>query len=196
MQKKYKIYAILAGVAILLAIGFFIGRGSVEVKEHVEYVQLPAVHDTIDVSEKDTVLVSVPSDPVLPMKPDTIFLPGGQTVVFQKVDTAKIIAEFVKEKSYYKRLFDDEKRGTLDVGATVQYNRLTGLTYDFIPVEKVVTEVKKVYLEPYVMAGYSTTGEARLGGGVYWHNLGIGVSYVKNPVTGLKGYGVDVGVKF
>ena len=173
---------------LLIALGFMAGRWTMKPIEKIEYVKGETIHDTIP--KPVPYLVEVPADPVLPMKPDTIKIPGEPEYITQVVDTAQIIAEFIKRNSYRETLFDSDTLGTMVVDAQVQYNQLQKLGYTFTPVQKqIITEKKKVFT-PFLSVSANTLGYVGVGVGVYYNNLGFGVKYL----TDFQEKGVELGL--
>jgi hypothetical protein len=103
------------------------------------------------------------------------------------VDTAAIIRDYELKRSYQTQLFDNQY-GRLGVSLSMQYNRLGELSYEFIPVTRVLYR-ERVW-RPFVFASYGSLGFIGLGGGLYYNSWGIGVQYV----TDLKGNGFGVSV--
>lgn len=185
LKKYWWVIPILA-----LVIGFFIGRWQTEPKITVKYVKGETVTNTVYVDKPYEVIV--PAKPVLPMKPDTIRIPGKPEFVFLKVDTAAIIADYIKLNKYSRILFDNSTVGKLIVGAEVQYNKLNKLDYSFTPMEKQTTIIKQRLFTPFIAVSYNTFGYGGIGGGVYYYNVGIGLKYLSN----LKGTGYEFGLNY
>jgi hypothetical protein len=57
---------------------------------------------------------------------------GQRKYIVQKVDTAAIIREYEVKRFYSETLFNNQY-GKPDVSFTLQYNKISGLRYDFIP---------------------------------------------------------------
>lgn len=176
MKKNIAIGVLIA--LLLIGVGFLLGRWTQEQpKPKIEYIKGETIRDSIPYPIP--VAVEVPAKPILPMKPDTLRLPGEKIYVAQVVDTAQIIAEFIQKRTYKETLLNQDTIGTLIVDAVVQYNTLQHLGYEFTPVHKQITLPKKPPLfTPYVHVSVSTLGYYGLGGGVYIKNTGLGVRYV------------------
>ena len=112
-NRKWAIIGIL-----LLILGFMAGRWTTKPIEKIEYIKGETIHVTIP--KPVPYLVEVPADPVLPMKPDAIKIPGKTENITQVIDTAQIIAEFIQKNSYRETLFDNDTLGTMVVDAQVQ----------------------------------------------------------------------------
>lgn len=171
-------YFIFAGILIILS--FFVGRCTTEVTPKITYVKGDTVHDSIPYEKLVPYIVEIPAKPQLPMKPDTIRIPGKPDIQYMKVDTAAIIADYVKKNSYTNTLFDNKTEGKLIVATTVQYNKLIDLGYTFTPMYKEITTQKKRVITPFLSTSYNTLGYFGGGGGLYYHNIGIGVKYITN----------------
>ena len=81
-----------------------------------------------------TVEVYLPShdEADLPVINDTI-ITGDVIVVSTKVDTAAIIKDWISRRVYKPMLWNDDKKGKLELSLAVQYNTLTGLDYTYTP---------------------------------------------------------------
>ncbi|MDR1224780.1 MAG: hypothetical protein LBL07_18175, partial [Tannerella sp.] len=82
----------------------------------------------------------------------------------------------------------DNQYGKLELSLSSQYNRIGEVSYEFIPVTKVLYR-ERVW-RPFVFASYGSVGAIGAGAGVYYGNWGIGVQYL----TDLKGNGFGVSV--
>ena len=184
--------AILFSILFLLA-GFLAGRWTLSY-ESIKYVKGETVRDTIYAERLVPYRVEIPSKPTLPVMPDTIRIPGQPVVIMMKVDTSQIIAEYIHSNSYKKTLFDD-KNGKLTVDATVQYNKLKQLGYEFTPIQKVIAIQTTPALTPFVTTSYSTLGYfVGAGAGVFYHDIGISAKYLTNFKN--KAYEVGINYKF
>ena len=177
---------------VMLAVGFFAGRWNTDTIESVKYVKGDTIHDSIEVPEPYE--VKVIDNPVLPTKPDTVTLEGGKEYITLKVDTAKIIAEYVAEVSYNIPIFNNDTLGVLTADLKVQYNKLKNFSYDLTPVKKVVTVERKRVLTPFVEASYNSLNCVGIGGGIYINDVGVSAKYVTDFVK--KGFEVGLHYKF
>ncbi|MBO9592729.1 MAG: hypothetical protein J7599_07445 [Niabella sp.] len=195
-----------AAIILAGAICFFIGRANTVTITKTEYVTGKTITDSIPGS--DPVKSTIPVNPKLPTKPDTVWMkgkpypvPGRDSIVYQpydvvqKVDTGKIIQEYITQNEYSNTLFDDNN-GKLTVASKVQYNKLQRLDYAFTPVQKVVTKERKRTFTPFLTGSYNTFNQAAAGGGIYIKNIGIGAKYVKDLTTGKTGYEGGIYIKF
>ena len=175
--------------AIALTIGFFIGRSNTT--ESIKYIKGETVTNTVYQDKIIKVLSEVPANPVLPTKHDTIYKDGKPVFEYIKVDTAMIIANYI-EKHTYKTVAFDDNNGKLTLMPVVQYNELQSYGYEFTPITKVVTKLRTI--TPFVTASYNSFGYVGIGGGVYYHNIGLSASYLSNFST--TGFEVDIHYKF
>lgn len=198
MKKQNYFYI---GIAILfLVIGFFVGRSNSKVITKIEYAKGETIRDTIYAEKLVPHEVKIPANPILPMKPDTIRIPGKPDIRYMKVDTAQIIADYIKENSYTNTLFDDETRGKLIVATKVQYNKLKRFGFEFTPIEKVVTKERIRTITPFIQGSWNTIGYAGAGGGLFYHNIGVGYKYLintkPNPLLDKSGHEFGLSYKF
>ena len=191
LLKNWKLW--LLGL-LVLSVGFIAGRCTDKTIVKTEYVKGETVRDTIFAEKLVPYEVTTPANPVLPMVPDTIRIPGKPEIIRMKVDTVQIIADYIKENSYSNILFDDQKKGKLTVASVVQYNKLKKLGYEFTPMYKETTVEKRRVFTPFVNASYNTFGYFGGGGGLYYHDVGVNVKYLTDFKT--KGYEFGLNVKF
>lgn len=187
-NKKYIELVLAFVIAILSFIG---GRATVEPIGKPIYVKGETIRDTVPlpVVSKEYYTKEI----VVPMKKDTDWLDGKPVFVYMKVDTAAIIADYTIKREYVKTLFDNQKNGKLSVGVKLQYNKLQdNITYDYVPmIEKI--KVEKLFV-PHVDVSWNSFGYVGAGGGVYYHNIGIGGKYITNFKE--KGFEVNTSIKF
>lgn len=183
---------ILAGLLLLTA-GFFAGRWTAAPEIKTRYVKGQETHDTLYSEVLVPYNSKIPDNPVLPTKPDTIKLPGLPEYITLKVDTAKIIANYVKENSYKNILFDNTD-GKLIIESVVQYNAMKKMAYTFTPIQKEVTKIYKPVITPYLGVSYNSFGYYGAGGGIYYHDVGVGAKYMTNFNN--KGYEISLNYKF
>jgi len=186
MDKNNRKWAFIG--ILLIALGFMAGRCTTKPIGKIEYIKGETIHDTIP--KPVPYLVEVPADPILPMKPDTIKIPGKTEYITQVVDTAQIIAEFIQKNSYRETLFDNDTLGTMVVDAQVQYNQLQKLGYSFTPIQKQITTEKRKVFTPFLSVSTNTFGYVGIGGGLYYNNLGFEAKYL----TDFQEKGVELGL--
>ena len=151
--------------------GFFAGRRFSEKTETIKYVREPAVTGTV--TPLNPVKVEVPDIAWLPTRTDTVYV---DQVMYarQVVDTAAIIADYELKRSYAMPLFDNNY-GKLSLSLSTQYNRLGEVSYEFIPITKIVYRERT--WRPFVDVSYSTFGYVGGGAGIFYKSTGIGIQY-------------------
>lgn len=160
---------------------FFVGRSASRVKEKTVYVKGDTVAGTISHTQLKPVKEENPTQPALPLRlgGDTTYLPSKTIYVAVEVDTAAIIAEYVLKRSYDILAFDDDKMGKLELFPSLQYNRLIEIDYKFTPVKQLQRiSIDKTWT-PFVSASYSTLNHVGVGGGVFYHNIGVEYQFLK-----------------
>lgn len=139
-------------------------------KTKTEYVKGETIKDTVYIpapySEK-----KADKDNLIPVyKKD----PEGKKIT--ELDTAKskdvTIHDWNLERKYSDHVFNNENGKRL-YDITVQNNKLSKFNHTFTPIKKVTTTIKERIFHPYVSASYSTLDIASVGGGFFYHNLGI-----------------------
>ncbi|WP_346236765.1 hypothetical protein ABDK00_013995 [Niabella insulamsoli] len=191
-------------IACLLCwvIGFFMGRANSDVIKKIVYVKGNTVEDSL-IAPKP-IKSEIPADPVYPTKNDTVWMKGqpGETIidsipyqVIQKVDTSKIISEYITLNQYDNTLFDNSN-GKLSVRSNVQYNKLQRIDYSFTPIQKEITIERKRTFTPFITGSYNTFNQAAAGAGIYIKNIGIGAKYIKDLSTDRTGYEGGIYIKF
>jgi len=177
-------------MVLISIIGFFAGRWTLKPDIQIEYIQGETIYDTI--LKPVPYLVEVPAKPILPLKPDTIRIPGGTEYIVMKVDTAKIIANYIQKNIYKETLFDNDTIGKFSFEAVVQYNEMQKFGYDFTPIQKQTTIIKKRVLTPFLSTSYNSFGYFGAGGGIYYHDLGVGLKYM----TDFQKTGYEIGFSY
>ena len=187
--KKYRYALVLAG----LVVGFFAGRATIQDETVVKYENGKTVSDTIYSEKLVSYATNKPAAPVLPMKHDTLWVDSVSHDIFV-VDTAKIIATYIEKRSYKNTLFDNDINGKLTVSSDVQYNALVKLGYEFTPIQKNTTITRTKIIVPWLEIGYNSFGYISAGGGIYYHNLGVGARYETDFTK--KGFSLGMHYKF
>ena len=152
-------------VVALIAVGFFAGRKTIKVpdpKVVIEYVTLPAVHDSIDRPVPYLVQAKIDTEGVIrqciadgiysELWPERIVT---EYVEVTKEDSTKIMEDWASRRLYSEKLMESDTLGTLTVDAAVQYNRLSSMSYTYVPVQKQTTTTVYVIkkFSPFVQAG-------------------------------------------
>jgi hypothetical protein len=190
MNKLYISIVILLVTAITF---FFIGRSTHAKK--IEYVKGDTIHDSIPYEKLVPYKEIVPADPAYIYTTDTLrdTIPGKGSVIIitQKVDTAKILEDWTKERIYNQTLFNNKKEGSCIVDLYVQYNKVQGINYEFTPIQKVITK-ENIFI-PFVSIGYNSFGFGRFGAGTFINKIGIDGGYLTN-FNGINGW--ELGLKY
>lgn len=157
---------LIAVVLILFGGGFYVGRKTIDVpKEKIKTVYIKG--KTI---VKSSVL-TIPPIPILAVFPaDTadiikkcvedgiykeLWPKEKEYILPTKEDTLAIMYDWSAKRYYSEKIFDIDTLGTCTINASVQYNRLSELGYEYTPSTK--TEIQTIYrvkkFSPFVGAG-------------------------------------------
>lgn len=177
---------IIITVAVTAVIAFLIGRASVKQTSDVVYTKGKTLSGNAHISLP--IREIAPIAPLLPHK--YIFINHTQTEI---VDTAKIIQDYIAERTYSLTLFDN-LHGKLDITPIVQYNSLTSVPFTFTPIEKTVFRKQRWTL--FSALSYNTFNMAGVGGGVFYNNIGVHYKYLWNTDLNVKGHEFGVNVMF
>lgn len=170
----------------IAVIAFIIGRASVQPTHKVVYTKGKDIVGNVHISLPTKEVV--PIAPILPYK--YIFIGNTQTEI---VDTAKIISDYIAERTYSVTLFDN-LYGKLDISPTLQYNQLTAVPYTFTPIEKTVYKRQQWTL--FSTLSYNTFNIAGVGVGAFYKNAGLHYRYLWNTLSHEKGHEVGVNIMF
>ena len=195
MKKSERIYIFICLIILLVgcAISFFIGRSTIDTKTKTEYIKGETIRDTAYIpapysekkADKDNLIPVYKKDPE-----------GKETT---ELDTTKskdvTIHDWNLERKYSDQIFNNES-GKLLYDITVQNNNLSKFSYTFTPIQKVTTTTEEKIFQPYVSAGYSTLDIASIGGGFFYHNLGIEYQFQKDFRYNDTGHNLGVKWKF
>ena len=188
MKQKIVIASLLVSYILVAVIAFFSGRSISDVK--VIQKEGKTVTDTIYSERLVPYEVLTPIDPKLPIKKDTIWRDSLHIKeVVMKVDTSKIISEYIKLNKYKAQGFDNDN-GKLEIDAEVQYNTLSRLSYTFTPIQKEV--IRQRTIVPFISTSYNSFKFVEAGGGVFINNFGVEAKYV----TDFSRNGFEVGIKY
>jgi len=188
-------YYIIAG-AICICIGFFVGRGTVSIKTEIKTVLGKTVHDSITVDKLVTKYEYSPSKPIYIERNDsnaTVYTPTPKDTT----ESLKIVLDDWNTKRIYaNNLFKDSINGIFDYDITIQYNKIQNFKYEFTPVKTTITKERIRMLQPFVGVSYSTLDIVGIGGGIFYHDLGLEVLYNKNYINGDDGISFGIKYKF
>lgn len=154
---------------ICLAVGFYIGRSTIDTKTKTEYIKGETVTGSVNPNQ----FVPIKEEKPLIHYRDT----GSVKYVNLPIDTAAIVADWEMKRTYKLVPFDDKKLGKLELFPVIQYNKLSALDYNFTPIIERQTIYKTKVWQPFVSGSYSTLDYIGIGGGVFYHNLGIEYQY-------------------
>lgn len=196
---------------VLVGIGFIIGRKTVEEKTVIKYVDLPPIQGEVKVPD----LVPKWEGFSNPIK--LIYIYKGQEEKVHKtlpkitngegfgedqkeVDTLESVKRTISDwnttRKYAGTFFKDPKIGQFDWEATIQYNTLQNLAYKYIPVREQIKETRSQKWSPFLRASANSFGQVGAGGGIYYRNFGVDISYVRDFELTRSGYEVGFSWKF
>lgn len=191
---------------VLVGIGFMIGRKTVGEKTVIKYVDLPPIQGEVKVPD----LVPKWEGFRDPIKLIYIYKGQGEKVPqtlpkitneesFQ-VDTLesakRTVLDWNTARKYAGTFFKDPKIGQFDWEATVQYNTLQHLTYKYMPVREQVKETRSPRWSPFLRASANSFGQIGAGGGIYYRNFGVDLSYIRDFELTRSGYEIGFSWKF
>ena len=133
-------------------LSFLLGRLSVKQTQEVVYAKGKTISDNVYVSLPTKEIA--PIAPLLPYR--YVFIDNIKTEI---VDTAKIISDYIAERTYSLTLFDN-LHGKLDITPTIQYNTLTAVPYTFTPIEKTIYSRQKWTF--FTTASFNKIGRAHV----------------------------------
>lgn len=165
-------------IAFLIALSFFLGRKSVKLPTEQPPVYIPADTIRIEVPKPFPVEVKMPADTadiiaecaangkyweLFPEKvrDSLVYVPTSQ-------DTLDIIRDWAAERFYEKKIYGIDTVGTATIKAKTQYNRLSIISAEVVPVVKTVPYVlpPKKY-EPFIGTGLTTASTVMAAGGIF-----------------------------
>lgn len=178
MNRKTLVWLLIITHVEFFIFGIFVHMyfAKTETKTQIKYETLPPIHDTINIdSNVPPPKETQPLNPEYIYKCDTLYK-DSIVYVAQEVDTAAILADWIKKREYDIELFDKPDVGKLHIYPTVQYNKLSSVAYDFIPIQKTVQKTKTPLFEPFVMTGISNKLNLTIEAGAFIKQ-DFGVSY-------------------
>lgn len=181
-------------ILIIAIASFFIGKYYGCKPNQAETPEI-TITGSVDTSQFIPTKEETPDKPILPLKPDVVYRDTGSIkYVSRLVDTAAIIADYIKKRDYKIKPFDSKETGTLELYPQIQYNKLIGLDYSFTPAVK--TCYKEKVWQPFVSASYSTLDDIGIGGGFFYHNLGFEYQYQRNFKYDENGHSLGLKYRF
>ena len=176
----------LTTTIIITILAFLIGRASIKQTQKVVYTKGKEV--------TGNALITLPTKEIQPLNPllpyKYVFIEKIKTEV---VDTAKIISDYITERTYSLTLFDN-LHGKLDINPTIQYNQLTALPYTFTPIEKTIYSRQKWTL--FSTLSYNTFNVAGVGAGFFYNNIGLHYRSLWNTNLHQNGHELGLNVMF
>lgn len=179
---KY-VLTIIASI-ILFGLGFYLGQKMDRTFTGYRYVQGEEQQVNVDIPKPEE---TIPEHPVLPLRIDTVCTFSVE-YVYHSVDTVAIIEEYITKRKYTIPLFDNKDSGRLTLDATIQYNKLTDMQYNFIPVYKEIIYKDKKAFEPFLSASYSTMDILGIGGGAFINKVGLEYQFQHNYLLNSNGH--------
>lgn len=171
-QLRFHLKYLLIGVLLGLMVGFFIGRSTIDTSTKIEYVKGNTITGSISPTQ---------FEPIKEEKPNIQYRDTGSIkYVNRPVDTAAIIADWETKRTYKLTAFDNKTQGKLELFPVIQYNKLSALDYNFTPIIERNTIYKTKVWQPFISVSYSTLNYVGIGGGVFYHNLGLEYQYQKS----------------
>lgn len=192
---------VLCGIVCLI-IGFFIGRSTIDSEPKKEYIKGETVTGSVSPTQFEPIKEEKLNKPLLPTKIIEIQYKDTGRIktitetkyMYQVVDTAAIIEDYIKKRTYAITAFDNTEQGKLLLYPVVQYNKLTGIDYLFTPMQKQTNTYLQKTWQAFISASYSTLNYVGIGGGIFYHNLGFEYQYQKS--LGIQGNGHLFGAKY
>ena len=166
-------------ITVVAVIAFLIGRASVTQTSEIVYTKGKNVSGNANITLPTNEIK--PIAPLLPYK--YIFIDNTKTEI---VDTAKIINDYIAERTYSVTLFDN-LHGRLDISPTT-------VPFTFSPIEKTVYTRQKWTF--FSTASYNTFNIAGVGAGAFYKNTGLHYKYLWNTDLNIKGHEFGVIIKF
>ncbi len=189
---------------VCLVIGFFIGRSTIKTEAEIKYIPGKTISGSESNNQFESVKEEIPNKPLLPTKIIEIQYKDTGRIktitetkyMYQVVDTAAIIEDYIKKRTYAIPAFNNTEQGKLLLYPVVQYNKLTGIDYLFTPMQKQTNTYLQKTWQPFISASYSTLNYVGIGGGVFYHNLGFEYQYQKSLGSQSNGHLFGVKYKF
>lgn len=196
---------------VLVGIGFIVGRKTVEEKTVIKYVDLPPIQGEVKVPDLvpkwegfrnpiKLIHIYKGQEEKVPQTPPEITNGGGFGEDQKEVDTLESVKRTILDwnttRKYAGTFFKDPKIGQFDWEATVQYNTLQHLTYKYIPVREQIKETRSPKWSPFLRASANSFGQVGAGGGIYYRNFGVDISYMRDFELTRSGYEIGFSWKF
>lgn len=204
-----KKYLTGAAAVLLLLIGFWIGRATLPVKERVEYVPLPAVRGSLtgfELTPISEVLAGIPRfipiyrDLSVPQQARDSAPAPPEHLPARQIDTLASYRATIEDwnirRTYARTLFDDPQLGRLSLTAAIQYNKLDTLGWEFAPIQRTVTQIRRPTWQPFASIGYNTFEQGSIGVGALYKNVGGQVRLIRDFRGQRTALGGEVMIRF
>jgi hypothetical protein len=173
-------YIYFFAALLFFAAGFFAGRKTAPLKSQTTlmYVMGETVYDTLEVLR-----------PYLETYTDTVFytqIVEKPVYVYDSVRLREAWDDYCLTRRYALD-FSSDTTGVFAVDLTVSRNRAVLASATIAPLYKVIcveSMADKRLFEAFFSAGYSTLGTVSLGGGLFYHSLGVEYLFQKQMGTG------------
>lgn len=165
-EKRLQIICVVIAIFAFGLIGFYLGRKTIATdKPHTEVVYVkgdkitdsipyPVPYEVIKPTDTADIIRQCVKDGIYTeLFPEKVIT---EYIEVTKDDTTEIIRDWGTKRLYSEQIFDIDTVGRCTINASVQYNRLTLLSYNYIPVVKQVTtyENRVKLFSPYIGAGF------------------------------------------
>ena len=175
-----------------MVIGIFIGRSFIDYEPKKEYIKGETVTGSVSPTQFEPIKEEKSDKPLLPF----IQYRDTGSVRYMPIDSAAyaklVIADYELKRTYKLTAFDNKTQGKLDLFPVIQYNKLSALDYNCTPAIERQT-ITKIW-QPFMSASYSTLNYIGLGGGIFYHDIGIEYQYQKS--LGNQSNGHTFGLKY
>lgn len=180
---KYLLVGLIIGLVIGLIAGYFIARSSISTVPEVDRIKGATITGSVSPTQFEPIKEEKPDRPLSPM---IVYKDR-----YQPIDSAEfaamVIADYELKRTYRLTAFDNNQ-GKLELFPVIQYNRLSALDYNFTPMIERQTISKTKVWQPFLSGSYSTLGYIGIGGGVFYHNIGVEYQYQVDYTNGHTGH--------
>ena len=216
-MNKWKIAAYIVAIIGILLLGFYLGRTTIknnvpetntiyiEGEKIIDSIPYPVPYEVVKPTDTADVIRQCVKDGIYTeLFPEKIVT---EYIEVTKEDTTEIILDWGTKRLYSEKIFDIDTVGSCTVNASVQYNRLSLISYDYIPITKQTTinEYRVKAFSPYIGFGLVVCDDffdienyiPTLNGGFFIkEKYGINILYGKSVKNGGNFYGTSLLYKF
>lgn len=180
---------------IFYILGYYEGKDSVEPIIKTEFIQSSPVSGLI--KDPEPMIVDIPEIPWLITFKDTIRT-SDTTYIIQPVDSLEILKDYLTKRTYNLNIFNIDTVGTCDITAITYRNRLELLGYNFVPINKVITNTyNKPKYQLFLGGGFGTNNMASGQLGLFFNNnWGLSYQYLYDINNKKSFNGINVLYKF